>query len=140
MRVAGNANCCEFSICPVLTSSDRLCGARRGQTTSPILAYAIHYANKKGLYFLKLGAWSTIFFLLGYTSYVTTMIRSNADPSVDMYNVDNPVTLVGYLGREQYGDWPIVYGPDFVDQVETIDGSDQYVKTPIPERNVPTES
>ena len=95
-----------------------------------VLAFAIHYANKKGLYFLKLGAWSTIFFLLGYTSYVTTMIRSNADPSVDMYNVDNPVTLVGYLGREQYGDWPILYGPDFVDQVETVEGSDQYVKTP----------
>ena len=94
-----------------------------------ILAFGIHYANKKGIYFLKLGIWSTIFFLLGYTSYVTTMIRSNADPSVDMYNVDNPVTLVGYLGREQYGDWPIVYGPDFVDQVETIEGSDQYVKT-----------
>ena len=95
-----------------------------------VLAFAIHYANKKGFYFLKLGAWSTIFFLLGYTSYVTTMIRSNADPSVDMYNVDNPVTLVGYLGREQYGDWPILYGPDFVDQVETVEGSDQYVKTP----------
>jgi len=95
-----------------------------------VLAFAIHYSNKKGLYFLKLGAWSTIFFLLGYTSYVTTMIRSNADPSVDMYNVDNPVTLVGYLGREQYGDWPILYGPDFVDQVETVEGSDQYVKTP----------
>lgn len=95
-----------------------------------ILSFGIYYANKKGIYFLKLGIWATIFFLLGYTSYVTTMIRSNADPSVDMYNVDNPVTLVGYLGREQYGDWPILYGPDFVDQVNTIDGADQYVKTP----------
>ena len=94
-----------------------------------VLAFAIHYANKKGLYFLKLGAWSTIFFLLGYTSYVTTMIRSNADPSVDMNNVDNPVTLVGYLGREQYGDWPIVYGPDFVDEVARVEGSEKFVKT-----------
>ena len=33
------------------------------------------------------------------------MIRSNADPSVDMYNVDNPMSLVGYLGRDQYGDF-----------------------------------
>jgi len=72
-----------------------------------ILAIGIRYANKKGLYFLKLGIWCTTFFLLGYTSYLTTMVRSNADPSVDMYNVDNPVTLMGYLGREQYGDWPI---------------------------------
>jgi hypothetical protein len=58
------------------------------------------------------------------------MVRSNADPSVDMYNVDNPVTLVGYLGREQYGDWPILYGPDYVDKVDNIEGSDQYVKGP----------
>ena len=94
-----------------------------------LLAFGIYYANKKGLYFLKLGVWSIIFFLLGYTSYVTTLIRSNADPSVDMYNVDNPVTLVGYLGREQYGDWPILYGPDYVDKVDNIEGADQYVKS-----------
>ena len=94
-----------------------------------ILAYGIYYANKKGLYFLKLGVWSVIFMLLGYTTYITTMIRSSADPSVDMYNVDNPVTLVGYLGREQYGDWPLLYGPDYVDKVDNIEGDDQYVKT-----------
>jgi len=94
-----------------------------------LLGLGIRYANKKGFYFLKLGIWSMIFFLLGYTSYVTTMIRSSADPSVDMYNVDNPVTLMGYLGREQYGDWPILFGPDYVDKVDNIEGGDQYVKS-----------
>jgi hypothetical protein len=62
------------------------------------------------------GLWSAAFMLLGYSTYFTTMIRSNADPGVDMYNVDNPVSLVGYLSRDQYGDWPILYGPDFQDQ------------------------
>ena len=95
-----------------------------------ILTWGIYYANKKGLYFLKLGVWSMIFMLLGYTTYITTMIRSNADPSVDMYNVDNPVTLVGYLGREQYGDWPILFGPDYVDKVDNVESGDQYVKAP----------
>ena len=94
-----------------------------------ILGFCIRLANKKGWHYLKLGGWATVFFLLGYTSYITTMIRSNADPSVDMYNVDNPVTLVGYLSREQYGDWPILYGPDYVDRVESVEGSDQYVKS-----------
>ena len=95
-----------------------------------VLGFGIYYANKKGYYFLKLGVWSMIFMLLGYTSYVTTMIRSNADPAVDMYNVDNPVTLVGYLGREQYGDWPILFGPDYVDKVDNVENGDQYVKAP----------
>ena len=66
--------------------------------------------------------------LIGYSTYFTTMIRSNADPAVDMFNVDNPVTLVGYLSRDQYGDWPIVYGPDFTDRPSRVEGSDQYIK------------
>jgi hypothetical protein len=41
------------------------------------------------------------------------MIRSNADPSIDMFNVDNPQALEGYLGRDQYGDFPLVYGQSF---------------------------
>ncbi len=63
---------------------------------------------------------SCIFFLLmGYSTYITTMIRSSANPTVDMYNVDNPVSLVGYLGREQYGDFPLIYGQVFTARPET---------------------
>jgi len=46
------------------------------------------------------GLWCAAFMLLGYSTYFTTIIRSNADPAVDMYNVDNPVSLVGYLSRD----------------------------------------
>ena len=93
-----------------------------------ILVLGIRYAIRKKYYLLKIGIWSISFMLLGYSTYFTTMIRSNADPAVDMFNVDNPVTLVGYLSRDQYGDWPIVYGPDFTDRPGRSDGSDQYVK------------
>jgi hypothetical protein len=91
-----------------------------------VLSLGIYYANKKSYYFLKLGTWSIAFFMFGYTSYLTTMIRSNANPSVDMNNVDNPVTLVDYLSREQYGDWPILKGPNFNDP-QKLDGSGDYV-------------
>ncbi|QHS58312.1 glycosyltransferase family 117 protein [Chitinophaga agri] len=64
-------------------------------------------------HFTKVTIYSIIFLLLGYSTYITTMIRSTANPSVDMYNVDNPISLVGYLGREQYGDFPLVYGQVF---------------------------
>ena len=57
--------------------------------------------------------WCFGFMLIGYSTYLTTMVRSNADPAVDMYNVDNPMSLVGYLGREQYGDFPLIYGQVF---------------------------
>jgi hypothetical protein len=70
-------------------------------------------AAKRGWQYMSLALWSIVFLLIGYSSYVTTMLRSNADPSVDMYNVDNPMSLVGYLGRDQYGDFPLVYGAKF---------------------------
>lgn len=62
---------------------------------------------------VTLGLWSIAFMMLGYSTYLTTMIRSNANPAVDMYNVDNPNSLVGYLGRDQYGDFPLLYGQVF---------------------------
>jgi hypothetical protein len=81
-----------------------------------VLWFLLRYANKNNYTFLRLGVWCFIFMLLGYSSYLTTMIRSNADPAVDMYNVDNPNSLVGYLGRDQYGDFPLLYGQVFTAQ------------------------
>lgn len=75
--------------------------------------FGLRAAKKNHWNFLRLGIWCAIFMLLGYSSYVTTMIRSNANPAVDMYNVDNPNSLVGYLGRDQYGDFPLLYGQVF---------------------------
>ena len=92
------------------------------------LIFGIRYAVKKNFHLLKIGLWSVAFMLLGYSTYFTTMIRSNADPGVDMFNIDNPVNLVGYLSRENYGDWPILYGPDFTDPAPTTETGDLYVK------------
>jgi hypothetical protein len=86
-------------------------------------------ALKRNPYFLRLAMWCFAFMLIGYSTYVTTMIRSAANPAVDMYNVDNPMSLVGYLGREQYGDFPLLYGQVFTASPESIeDGEKKYVK------------
>ncbi len=73
-------------------------------------------AAKKSWQYLALSIWCVAFMFIGYSTYLTTMIRSTANPSVDMYNVDNPISLVGYLGREQYGDFPLLYGQKFTAQ------------------------
>ncbi len=103
--------------------------------------FGLRYAAKKGLGYLRLSLWCLTFMLIGYSTYITTMIRSNADPAVDMFNVDNPMSLVGYLGRDQYGDFPILYGQkftaDIVQYMETstkyqksrVEGKDKYVAT-----------
>lgn len=87
-----------------------------------------YYFKQNIISFLKISLWSAIFVILGYTTYFTTLVRSSSNPSVDMYNVDNPVSLVGYLSRDQYGDWPILYGPDFVYRPSFKSTGDLYAK------------
>ncbi len=95
---------------------------------SVVIWYMLRLARQKNWNFLKLAMWSFAFVLIGFSTYYTTLIRSNADPAVDMFNVDNPVSLVGYLSREQYGDWPVLYGQDFTAQPTSQDPVDVYVK------------
>ena len=93
-----------------------------------IIFLMIRLAKKKNWNFLRLAMWCFAFVILGFSTYFTTMIRSNADPAIDMFNVDNPLSLEGYLSREQYGDWPIVKGQDFTDQPTDQKYEDTYVK------------
>lgn len=98
--------------------------------------YGLRVANQKGWSFLRLGLWCFVFMMLGYSTYVTTMERSNANPAIDMNNVDNPMSLVYYLGRDQYGTQPLLYGPKFTADykydengyVALKDGAMRYVK------------
>jgi hypothetical protein len=91
------------------------------------IAFLAGYVIKKdAVHNFKLALWCFAFMLLGYSTYFTTMIRSTANPGVDMYNVDNPVSLVGYLSRDQYGDWPIIYGPDFQDRAPRVPSGTLY--------------
>ncbi|NCI46938.1 protein O-mannosyl-transferase family [Sediminibacterium soli] len=83
---------------------------------SVLIWLGLKFASKKAWSYLRLSLWCLVFMLVGYSTYVTTMIRSSANPSVDMYNVDNPMSLEGYLGREQYGDFPLLYGQKFTAQ------------------------
>ncbi|MGZ3850644.1 MAG: glycosyltransferase family 117 protein [Flavisolibacter sp.] len=89
----------------------------------------LRWANRKGWSFLRLGLWCFSFMMLGYSAYITTMERSNANPSIDMNNVDNPMNLVYYLGREQYGSQPILFGPHFLAQPTGVtEGKMRYAK------------
>jgi len=99
--------------------------------------FGLRYASRKGLHFLGLGLWCFIFMMIGYSMYITTVQRSNANPAIDMNNVDNPMSLVYYLGREQYGTQPLIYGPHFsaeydrdetTGQVKVKDGEMKYTK------------
>jgi hypothetical protein len=89
-----------------------------------------YFFKSGGLRILKLSLWCYAFIMLGYFLYFTVLIRSNSNPAIDMNNVDNPINLVYYLSREQYGSAPLAYGPHFDAQPNDIDSSGEikYIK------------
>ncbi len=88
--------------------------------------FGFRWARKNNFTSLVLGLWCVVFMLLGYSTYVTTLIRSNANPSIDMNNVEDPMSLVYYLGRDQYGSQPLLYGPHFTANQVDEDGNGYY--------------
>ncbi len=77
------------------------------------LVYGIRYSIRAGRYLLNLVMLSVSFILLGYSTYTMVVLRSMANPAIDMNNPEDMFNLLSYINREQYGDRPLVYGPYF---------------------------
>ena len=86
-----------------------------------LLAVALWRARKRWLHTSLL---CLTMMLIGYGSYAVIFIRSAANPMMDENSPDNIFALGSYLGREQYGDKPLLYGPTYCSEPEiTVDGS-----------------
>jgi hypothetical protein len=80
----------------------------------------------------------TLMVYLGFSSYLTILIRSNVDPPIDQNHPATLASFLGYVKREQYGDKPLFYGQMYNTQVigyektepfyTTLEGKDVYVK------------
>ena len=94
-----------------------------------LIIWGLHYTRKK-----QKVLWNTIilsftFILIGYSSFFMIIIRSSADPPIDENSPEDAISLLSYLAREQYGDWPILYGQYYnAPTVDLKDGNPIYVK------------
>lgn len=91
------------------------------------------YSKKKNWPIVNTSAWSLSMILIGYSCFAMIVIRSNANTPLDENDPENLVSLESYLKREQYGDWPILYGQYFTaelerDQSKWGDRSDVYLR------------
>lgn len=77
------------------------------------IIWTLMFAKKKGYYLLHTGLLCITFVIIGFSSYLAPLIRSRADTPIDMTNPDNAISLTSYLKREQFGQQPLLYGPDF---------------------------
>ncbi len=101
------------------------------------IVYGIWYTHKHGKVLYNSALLALSFIIMGYGTYAMIVIRSAANPPIDMNNPENVFSLLSYLNREQYGDRPLLYGPYFtanvVDQKEGKmryrKGDDAYIPT-----------
>ena len=73
----------------------------------------VYFTHKKGRTVLNLVLLSTLMILIGYSSYASVTIRAAANPPMNSNNPSNPFALYSLLNRDQYGDKPLLYGPQF---------------------------
>jgi len=71
------------------------------------------YSNRKQLPKINLVLLCLTFLLIGYTSYIATIIRATAGVPINQGDPETTFSLLNYLNREQYGTRPILYGANF---------------------------
>ncbi|HLN52187.1 MAG TPA: DUF2723 domain-containing protein [Lentimicrobium sp.] len=76
-----------------------------------LIVVGLRRTYKKGKALLNLVILSFTFILIGYSSFFMLIIRSNANTPINENEPSNAISLLSYLNREQYGDWPLIYGP-----------------------------
>jgi Protein of unknown function (DUF2723) len=64
--------------------------------------------------------------VIAYTSFGTVVIRANANPPINMNSPSDPMRLLPYLNREQYGERPLISGPDFDAKPFKYDFTERY--------------
>jgi hypothetical protein len=77
------------------------------------IIWGLYYTTKKAKPILNTIILCFTVILIGYSSFLVLVIRSQANPPMDENNPENAVNLLSYLNREQYGTWPLIYGQYF---------------------------
>ncbi len=78
--------------------------------------------------------WNTIilsfmFILIGYSSFFMLVIRANANTPINENEPKDAISMLSYLKREQYGSWPLLYGPYYMAKpYDMTDGTPIYYK------------
>ncbi len=94
-----------------------------------LITWSLIYTKKQGRTVLNTIIISFTFLIIGYTSFLMLVVRSNAKTPLDENNPENAMGLLAYLGREQYGDWPLITGPYYnAPVIDRKNGSPVYTK------------
>ncbi|GAB1417739.1 DUF2723 domain-containing protein [Bacteroidales bacterium] len=93
------------------------------------IVFGLYYTRAKGKVILNTLVLALMFIIIGYSSFFLIVIRANANTPINENEPNDAISLLSYLNREQYGDWPLLYGPYYnAPVVDYEDGSPVYIK------------
>lgn len=94
-----------------------------------IIGWGIWYGYKRNKPVYSISAFSLMMLIIGYSTFMTLVIRSNANPTIDENSPEDAVSLLSYLNREQYGSNPLLYGQYYNTRViDMKDGNPVYFR------------
>ncbi len=80
----------------------------------------IYMTYKRGKVLFNTILLSIVCIVIGYTLFVPIVERASVNTPTNEYQPENPFTLQRYLGREQYGSAPLIYGQTFNSSISDI--------------------
>jgi hypothetical protein len=86
-----------------------------------ICYFIIRYAGKTKKNIYQTVALSIVYMIIGFSCWMVIPIRANANPPMNLNDPDTAIGMRDYYNREQYGDWPTIYGkiiPPFLIKTE----------------------
>lgn len=101
------------------------------------LIFGLRYSLKKQKVLLNTALLCLCFLLIGYSTFITLMVRANADVPINQGENKDAISLLAYLNRDQYGSTPLIYGQFFNAPVRSVDQENpQYRKDDASKRYV----
>lgn len=105
-----------------------------------LIILGIYYTTKYKKVILNTIILAFMFILIGYSSFFMLVIRANANTPINENNPGEAVSMLSYLKREQYGSWPIIYGPYYMAKpYDSKNGSPIYVRDKVKKKYVITD-
>ncbi|CAN5311267.1 DUF2723 domain-containing protein [soil metagenome] len=97
-----------------------------------LLVGGLFFSHKRRIVWMNTALLCFTVLLIGYSSFFVLVIRAQAGTPINENDPSNSISLLSYLNREQYGDWPVLYGQNFNTPLDAtvpyVDGNPVYVR------------
>jgi len=76
-----------------------------------IIGAGFYFAHKRNSKVLQMMTAAALMLVLGYSTVGVVVIRANANTPINMNTPSDPIRLIPYINREQYGERELLKGP-----------------------------